>query len=565
MVEGLTDEQVWDLSRGGHDYRKIYAAYKAAQEHKGQPTVILAKTIKGWTLGTHFEARNATHQMKKFTAEDLVAFRDRLRLPIPDEALDKTLPPYYKPDPNSDEMQYMMERRRNLGGSMPRRQVLAKPLKSAEDKAFDLLRRGSGKQEVATTMAFVRLVKELIKDKDLGPRFVPIIPDEARTFGFDSLFPTKMIYNPHGQHYTSVDRELILAYKESERGQILHEGINEAGSAASFIAAGTSYATHGEHMIPVYIFYSMFGFQRTGDEFWAAGDQMTRGFLLGATAGRTTLNGEGLQHEDGHSLLLADTNPAVVAYDPAFSFEIAHITKDALARMYGEDPGAPLGGHRSPDVMYYLTVYNEPINQPAEPEGLDVQGVLAGMYRYAEGPQVDGGQKAQILASGVAVPWALRAQELLANDWGVSADVWSVTSWTELRREAVQCEEHNLLHPEEEPRVPYVTRRLQEAEGPVVAVSDWMRAVPDLIAPYAPHGMRSLGTDGFGLSDTRPALRRYFHVDAESVAVRTLASLADWGRMDRDVVRQAVEKYQIGDVHAAPEDTTTDPDQQPNG
>jgi pyruvate dehydrogenase E1 component len=312
-------------------------------------------------------------------------------------------------------------------------------------------------------------------------------------------------------------------------------------------------------MIPIYIFYSMFGFQRTGDEFWGAADQMTRGFLLGATAGRTTLNGEGLQHEDGHSPLLAATNPAVVAYDPAFAFELGHITRDALLRMYGEDPGAPLGGHRDPNVMYYLTVYNEPMLQPAEPENLDVPGLLAGMYRYAEGPQLEGGRKAQILASGVAVPWALRAQELLADDWGVSADVWSVTSWTELRREAEEVERHNLLHPEDEPRVPYVTRRLQEAEGPVVAVSDYMRAVPDLIAPFAPHGLRSLGTDGFGLSDTRPALRRYFHVDAESVVVRTLASLADWGQLDRDVVRQAVEKYQVRDVQAAPEEQRTDP------
>ncbi|MGY1615592.1 pyruvate dehydrogenase (acetyl-transferring), homodimeric type [Geodermatophilus sp. SYSU D00691] len=559
LVEHMSDKEIWDLSRGGHDYRKLYAAYKAAVEHKGQPTVILAKTIKGWTLGSHFEGRNSTHQMKKLTAEDLAAFRDRLYLDIPDEALDKTLPPYYKPDPDGDEMRYMLERRRQLGGSVPRRRTDAKPLKAPDDKAVDILRRGSGKQEVATTMAFVRMLKEMLKDPELGPRFVPVIPDEARTFGMDSLFPTQKIYNPAGQRYTSVDRELMLAYKESQQGQILHEGINEAGSAASFTAVGTSYATHGEHMIPIYIFYSMFGFQRTGDAFWAAGDQMARGFLLGATAGRTTLNGEGLQHEDGHSLLLAHTNPAVVSYDPAFSYEVAHITKDALLRMYGNDPGGPLGGHRSPDVFYYLTVYNEPISQPAEPADLDVRGLLAGMYRYAEGPQVENGKKAQILASGVAVPWALRAQELLAQDWGVSADVWSVTSWTELRREAVEAEEHNLLHPEEEARVPYVTQRLQEAEGPVVAVSDWMRAVPDLIAPYAPHGMRSLGTDGFGLSDTRPALRRHFHVDAESIVVRTLASLADWNWLDRDVVRQAVEKYQVREVQAAPQEERSDP------
>ena len=558
LVEHMSDEEVWQLQRGGHDYRKVYAAYKAAMDHKGQPTVILAKTIKGWTLGNHFEGRNSTHQMKKLTAEDLATFRDRLYLPIPDEALDKTLPPYYKPADDSDEMQYMMERRRQLGGAIPRRRSSAPPLKAPEDKAFDVVRRGSGKQEVATTMAFVRLFKELLKDKELGPRFVPIIPDEARTFGLDSIFPTAKIYNPHGQHYTSVDRELMLAYKESEQGQILHEGINEAGSASSFIAAGTSYATHGEAMIPIYIFYSMFGFQRTGDHFWAAGDQLTRGFLLGATAGRTTLNGEGLQHEDGHSLLLAATNPAVVTYDPAFSYEVGHITQDALRRMYGEDPGAPLGGHRSPDVFYYLTVYNEPYAQPAEPEGLDVTGLLAGMYRYAEGPQVENGKKAQVLASGVAVPWALRAQELLAQDWGVSADVWSVTSWTELRREAVEAEDWNLLHPAEEPRVPYVTRVLSDTDGPVVAVSDWMKAVPDLLAPYVPGGMASLGTDGFGLSDTRPALRRHFKVDAESVVVKVLTQLANYGEIERDVVRQAVEKYQIGDPQAAPPEERTD-------
>ncbi|WP_299955399.1 pyruvate dehydrogenase (acetyl-transferring), homodimeric type [uncultured Modestobacter sp.] len=557
LVEGMSDQEVWDLARGGHDYRKVYAAYKAAMDHKGQPTVILAKTIKGWTLGSHFEGRNSTHQMKKLTAEDIVGFRDRLEIPIPDEQLDKTLPPYYKPDPDSPEMQYMLERRRQLGGAVPRRRSEHKPLKAPEDKAFDVLKRGSGKQEVATTMAFVRLLKELMKDKELAPRFVPIIPDEARTFGMDSLFPSIKIYNPHGQNYTSVDRELMLAYKESEQGQILHEGINEAGSTASFIAAGSSYATHGEAMIPIYIFYSMFGFQRTADSIWAAADQMTRGFLLGATAGRTTLNGEGLQHEDGHSLLLAATNPAVVTYDPAFSFEVGAITRDALARMYGNDPGAPLGGHRDPNVMYYLTIYNEPYRQPAEPEDLDVASLLAGMYRYAEGPDVKG-PKAQVLASGVAVPWALRAQELLANDWGVSADVWSVTSWTELRREALEADEWNLLHPAEEPKVPFVTQKLSGVEGPIVAVSDWMKAVPDLIAPFVPGGMASLGTDGFGLSDTRPALRRHFHVDAEAIVVRTLASLAQRGEIDRDVVRQALEKYQERDEQAAPAEERTD-------
>ncbi|WP_369800051.1 pyruvate dehydrogenase (acetyl-transferring), homodimeric type [Modestobacter sp. Leaf380] len=557
LVEGMTDDEVWALQRGGHDYRKVYAAYKAAMEHKGQPTVILAKTIKGWTLGSHFEGRNSTHQMKKLTAEDLVDFRDRLYLPIPDEALDKTLPPYYKPDEKSDEMQYMLERRRQLGGAVPRRRAAAKPLKAPEEKAFDVLKRGSGKQEVATTMAFVRLLKELLKDPELGPRFVPIIPDEARTFGMDSLFPTQKIYSPHGQTYTSVDRELMLAYKESTSGVILHEGINEAGSTASFTAVGSSYATHGEAMIPLYIFYSMFGFQRTGDAFWAAGDQMVRGFALGATAGRTTLNGEGLQHEDGHSLLLAATNPAVVTYDPAFSYEVGHIVKDGLARMYGEDPGAPQGGDRSPNVFYYMTIYNEAYRQPAEPEDLDVSGLLSGIYRLNQGPWIDDAKKAQILASGVAVPWAQRAQELLAADWGVSADIWSVTSWTELRRDAVEADEWNLDNPAEEARVPYVTRKLADVEGPVVAVSDWMKAVPDLLAPYVP-GLVSLGTDGFGLSDTRPALRRHFRVDAESIVVRVLGELAKRGEIERSVVAQAVEKYQITDPGKAPVDTTQD-------
>jgi pyruvate dehydrogenase E1 component len=391
-------------------------------------------------------------------------------------------------------------------------------------------------------MAFVRLVKDVMKDKDFGARWVPIIPDEARTFGMDSLFPTKKIYSPHGQTYTSVDRELFLSYKEATNGQILHEGINEAGSTASFIAAGTSYATHGEPMIPLYIFYSMFGFQRTADNLWAAADQMTRGFLLGATAGRTTLNGEGLQHEDGHSMLIAATNPAVVAYDPAFAFEIAHIVENGLHRMYGEQPE---------NIYYYLTVYNEPIVQPAEPSGVDTDGLLKGIYRYAEGPQTNGA-KAQLLASGTGMQWALKAQHLLAEDWGVSADVWSVTSWTELRRDAVEVEEHNLMHPGDEPRKPYIEQKLAGTDGPVVAVSDWMRAVPDLISRWVPNDWTSLGTDGFGMSDTRHALRRHFHVDAESVTVATLRQLALRGKVPSHVPAEAAKKYAIDDVTAAP-------------
>ena len=391
-------------------------------------------------------------------------------------------------------------------------------------------------------MAFVRLLKELMKDKELGAHFVPIIPDEARTFGMDAMFPTAKIYSPFGQQYDAVDRELLLSYKESTTGQILHEGISEAGSMGSVIAAGTSYATHGVHMIPVYVFYSMFGFQRTGDQMWAFADQLGRGFLLGATAGRTTLNGEGLQHQDGHSLLLASTNPACVAYDPAFAFEIAYITKDALRRMYGPD---------SENVFYYLTVYNEPFPQPPAPEvdGLE-EGVLRGLYRYREaarerrerrpsaGP--DPGQRLGDAA-------ALRAQELLAQDWGVAADVWSATSWNELRRDAVSCEEHNLLHPDEPARVPWVSSALEGAAGPVVAVSDFMRAVPDQIARWVPQDYASLGTDGFGRSDTRAALRRHFHVDGPSIVVATLEMLARRGAVKPEVVSEAVARYQLLD------------------
>jgi pyruvate dehydrogenase E1 component len=545
MVEGLSDDEIWNLKRGGHDYRKLYAAYKAATEHAGQPTVILAKTIKGWTLGSHFEGRNATHQMKKLTLEDIKTFRDRLYLEIPDSALEENpyLPPYYKPADDSDEMEYMRERRRQLGGALPARRTTTIPLALPASDAFGSIKKGSGKQKVATTMAFVRLMKDLMKDKEIGKRWVPIIPDEARTFGMDAMFPTAKIYSPFGQNYTPVDRELFLSYRESETGQILHEGINEAGSVASFTAAGTSYATHNEPMIPVYIFYSMFGFQRTADGLWAAADQMTRGFLLGATAGRTTLNGEGLQHEDGHSHLIAATNPAVVAYDPAFGFEVAHIVEDGLKRMYGENPE---------DIYYYLTVYNEPISQPAEPAEVDRDGLLRGMYKYAAAPAGDG-PRAQLLASGVSMQWALKAQKLLAEDWGVAADVWSVTSWTELRRDAVATEEYNLVHPGDDERVPYVTQRLSEAgSGPVVAVSDFMRAVQDLISRWVPGDYTSLGTDGFGMSDTRHALRRHFHVDAESIVVATLRQLARRGQVRASAPAEAAKKYAIDDVTAAP-------------
>jgi pyruvate dehydrogenase E1 component len=539
MVADWSDEKIWALKRGGHDYRKLFAAYKEATEHKGRPTVILAKTIKGWTLGSHFEARNATHQMKKMTLEDLKAFRDTLQLPISDEQIDPYLPPYYHPGVDSPEYKYLLDRRNALGGSIPARRKDSKPLPQPDKSVYDSVARGSGQQEVATTMAFVRLLKDLIKDEGIGKHFVPIIPDEARTFGMDSLFPTLKIYSPQGQTYTSVDHNLMLSYKESTSGVILHEGINEAGSTASFTAVGTSYATHDVPMIPIYIFYSMFGFQRTGDAFWAASDQMARGFVLGATAGRTTLNGEGLQHEDGHSQLLASTNPAVVAYDPAFGYELGHIVRDGLRRMYGED---------SENIYYYLTVYNEPYVQPAEPEKLDVEGLLRGLYLYS--PTDSSKKKVQLLASGVAMNWALKAQKLLKEDWGVNADVWSVTSWNELRRDGLAVDRHNLLNPDNK-QVAYIQKKLAKTSGPVIAVSDFMRSVQEQIAPWVPNKFYALGTDGFGLSDTRGALRRHFKVDAESITVAALSQLAEADEVKAKVVGEAIAKYQIHDVTAA--------------
>jgi pyruvate dehydrogenase E1 component len=540
MVADWSNDQIWGLKRGGHDYRKLFAAYTAAMEPNGKPTVILAKTVKGWTLGSTFEGRNSTHQMKKMSLEDIVTFRDRLGIPLADDKLDKYTPAYYKPAPDSEEAKYLAERRAALGGSIPRRRSVSKPLAMPADSVYESVKRGSGQQEIATTMAFVRMLKDLVKDPGLGARIVPIIPDEARTFGMDSLFPTLKIYSPHGQKYTAVDRELMLSYKESTSGVILHEGINEAGSTASFTAVGTSYSTHDEPMIPIYIFYSMFGFQRTGDAFWAAADQLARGFVMGATAGRTTLNGEGLQHEDGHSHLLASTNPAVVSYDPAFAYEVGHIFKDGLRRMYGEN---------SENIYYYITVYNEPYLHPEEPANLDVAGLLKGIYLFRSGER-QRKKNAQLLASGVAVNWALKAQELLQKDWGVSADVWSVTSWNELRRDGLSVDRHNMLHPSSK-RSAYITDRLKGASGPVVAVSDYMRSVQDQIAPWVEQEFVSLGTDGFGLSDTRGALRRHFKVDAESIVVTTLAQLAKSGEVKDSVVQEALTKYRLDDISAA--------------
>ena len=545
LVENMTDEDIWNLRRGGHDYRKIFAAYSAARAHTGQPTVILAQTVKGYALGSAFAGRNATHQMKKVKNEDLKALRDNLRIPLSDEEIDAEpgLPPYYHPGMEDETIQYMLERRRHLGGFVPERRSSPKPVSLPEAKKYEILKKGSGTQQVASTMAFVRLLKDLIKDKEFGKRIVPIIPDEARTFGLDSIFPSAKIFNTNGQNYLAVDRELMLSYKESEAGQIMHTGINEAGSAAAFQSVGTSYATHGEHMVPVYIFYSMFGFQRTGDQFWAAGDQMTRGFIIGATAGRTTLTGEGLQHADGHSPLLAGTNTAMVQYDPAYGYEIRHIVRDGIERMFGDGSDG-----RDQNVMYYLTVYNEPMVQPAEPEDVDVDGILRGIHRIstAEGE----GPRAQLLASGVGVPWALEAQELLREDWGVQADVWSVTSWNELRRDALAAEKDALVDPAADPRTPYVTEKLSGAEGPFVATSDYDHLVPDQIRAWVPGDYAVLGADGFGFSDTRAAARRHFLIDGPSMVVKTLQQLARRGEVEQKVVAEAVEKYRLTDVTA---------------
>ncbi|MBW4094633.1 MAG: pyruvate dehydrogenase (acetyl-transferring), homodimeric type [Acidobacteria bacterium] len=543
MVAHLSDDEIWGLKRGGHDYRKVYAAYKAAIEFKGKPTVILAHTVKGYGLGTHFEGRNATHQMKKLTLGDLKGFRDHLRIPITDEQLeaDPYRPPYYHPGADAPEIKYLLERRHTLGGFVPERRHEHTALELPADKVYDVANRGSGKQLAATTMAFVRLLKDLMRDKGIGQRIVPIIPDEARTFGIDAFFPTAKIYNPNGQNYLSVDRDLVLAYKESISGQIVHAGINESGSVAAFTAAGTSYATHGEALIPVYVFYSMFGFQRTGDSFWAAGDQMTRGFIIGATAGRTTLTGEGLQHADGHSPILASTNPAVKTFDPAYGYEIGIIVRDGLERMYGPDSD-------DHNYMYYITVYNEPILQPALPENLDVEGVKKGIYLLK--PATIDGPRTQLLASGVSVPWALEAQQILADEWGVSADVWSVTSWNELRRDGLAAEEHAFLNPDEPARTPFVTEQLAGATGPIVAVTDYMKAVPDQIRQFIPNEYATLGADGFGFSDTRAAARRFFKIDAHSVVVRALEMLAKRGEVDAKAPQEAINRYQLNDVNA---------------
>ncbi|WP_406338815.1 pyruvate dehydrogenase (acetyl-transferring), homodimeric type [Streptomyces sp. NBC_00649] len=540
----LTDDKIaecFKVSRGGHEPRKVYAAYRAALSHEGAPTVILVQTVKGFTLGKGFESKNANHQMKKLTVDEFKDMRDLLELPISDSQFVDGQVPYGHPGADSPEVRYLQERRAALGGPAPARRTHAiAPLPAPADKAFASFDKGSGSQSVATTMAFVRLVKDLVRDKETGKRWVPIVPDEARTFGMESLFPSLGIYSPKGQTYEPVDRDQLMYYKEATDGQILNEGITEAGSMADFIAASSAYATHGEAMIPFYIFYSMFGWQRTADQMWQLGDQLGRGFLVGATAGRTTLTGEGLQHADGHSPVIAATNPAALSYDPAFAYEIGAIVKDGLRRMYGEAaPG------EDQNVFYYLTVYNEPMPQPAKPAGVD-EGILKGLYRFntAESAGVNvaaaNAPRIQLLGSGTAIHWTLEAQKLLAEEWGVAADVWSATSWTELRRDALEADEA-ILRGEE--RTPYIRKALDGAQGPVLAVSDYMRQVPDQIAQWVEQDYTSLGADGFGLSDTREAARRHFGIDAQSIVVAALAQLARRGEVKASAVKEARERY----------------------
>ncbi|WP_017925994.1 pyruvate dehydrogenase (acetyl-transferring), homodimeric type [Thioalkalivibrio sp. HL-Eb18] len=530
MVANMSDEDIWRLNRGGHDPVKVYAAYKAAAEHKGQPTVILAHTVKGYGMGSAGEAQNRTHSQKKMDADDMKQFRDRFNIPLSDEQVEKA--EYIKPDPDSEEMKYMHERRKDLGGYLPVRRPLATPLEIPGLDAFNGLLEASGEREMSTTMAFVRLLTLLARDKKIGKNIVPIVPDEARTFGMEGLFRQLGIYSSVGQLYEPQDKDQVMYYKEDKKGQILEEGINEAGSMSSWIAAATSYSTHGVAMVPFYIFYSMFGFQRIGDLIWAAGDMRARGFLMGATAGRTTLAGEGLQHDDGHSLMMAANVPNCIAYDPTFAYELAVIVQDGMRRMYAEQQS----------VFYYITVMNENYPQPAMPKGAE-EGIRRGLYRLQAGGRKK--KKVRLLGSGTILREAMAAAELLDQDFGVAAEVWSATSFNELARDGRDAERHARLHPEAEPRTSWVEECLGGSEDPVIAATDYVQAYADQIRAFVPAEYRVLGTDGFGRSDTRAALRRHFEVDRYHIAVTALKALADNGTVEVKTVSDAIKKYKI--------------------
>ncbi len=544
MVAAMSDNDIWRLNRGGHDPYKVYAAYAAAAKHKGQPTVVLAKTVKGYGMGAAGEGQNITHQQKSMDMESLKAFRDRFNIPVSDADIGKHA--FYRPAEDSPEMQYMRERRQALGGNMPSRRRKGNALTTPPLSAFDNMLVATGEREISTTMAFVRILSTLVRDKAIGKYVVPIVPDEARTFGMEGMFRQLGIYSSVGQLYEPQDADQVMFYKEQKDGQILEEGINEAGSFCSWIAAATSYSVTGVQMIPFYIFYSMFGFQRIGDLAWAAGDSRSRGFLLGATAGRTTLNGEGLQHEDGHSHLMAATIPNCVAYDPTFAYELAVIIQEGLRRMV----------QNQEDVYYYITLMNENYSHPDMPKGCE-EGILKGMYLLRGQKTGDRGQKkpkVQLMGSGVILREVIAAAELLEKDWGVSADIWSVTSFTELRREGLDVERYNMLHPDKPQKDSYVTQCLKKAEGPVIASTDYMKAFAEQIRGFVRSRFVALGTDGFGRSDSREALRSFFEVDRYYVTVAALKALADEGKLPASKVSDAIKKYKIN--AAKPNPTT---------
>ncbi len=534
MVEHLSDEQLSRMRLGGHDPIKVHAAYRAAVDYKGAPTIVLAKTIKGYGLGEAGEGKNITHQQKKLNDDELRIFRSRFGIPIPDAELHDA--PFYRPSDDSPEIQYMQERRKQLGGYLPERKVRAKPLAPVSEAHFEEFYKGTDGREASTTMVFVRLLSKLLRDPDIGKLIVPIIPDEARTFGMEALFRQVGIYSSVGQLYEPVDMATLLYYKEAKNGQILEEGITEAGSMCSFIAAGTAYANHGINTIPFFIYYSMFGFQRIGDLIWAAADMRTRGFLVGGTAGRTTLAGEGLQHQDGHSHVLALSVPNLLAFDPAFAYEIAVIIQDGIKRMYVDQES----------IFYYLTVTNEPLPMPEMPKGKEVrEGILKGLYRFKTSEKKDAKLRAQLFGSGTIMYEVLKAQEILEEKYGVAADVWSVTSYKELYRDGNDCERWNLLHPGENPRMPFVTQCLKDAPGVLVAASDYMKVLPEAIAQWMPRPLVALGTDGFGRSENRAALRDFFEVDAKHIVLATLNALAKDKQIKPETPQTAIKELGI--------------------
>ena len=531
MVETMSDDEIWHLNRGGHDPKKVYAAYAEAVAHQGGPTIILAKTIKGYGMGEAGEGQNITHQQKKMTMEQLQAFRDRFNIPIPDDKITEI--PFYRPKDDSPEIRYLRKQREALGGYLPARNADFKPLKVPKLAAFSALTSNSGDREISTTMAFVRLLSVLLKDKEIGPRIVPIVPDECRTFGMEGLFRQIGIYSPEGQLYEPVDHEQIMYYREAKDGQILQEGLNEAGAFCSWMAAGTSYSSNKLAMIPFYIYYSMFGFQRVGDFAWAAGDMQARGFLLGGTAGRTTLAGEGLQHQDGHSHLMAATIPNCKAYDPSYAYELAVIIQDGLYRMY----------EKQENRFYYITVMNENYTHPDMPKGVE-EGIIKGMYLLQEGAK-KAKKRVQLLGSGTILREVIAAAKLLEEDYGLGTDIWSVTSFTELRRDGLEAERCNRLHPEAKPRQAYVSKLLADRRGPIIAATDYMRLYADQIRPFLEAPYTVLGTDGYGRSDTRERLRYFFEVNAKFIALAALEALVNQGEMPRSTLKEALKRYGI--------------------